>query len=247
MHTGSKEFHRASLRKGSPMNASGRIPIVLLPGMDGTGELLDGLARRLSSARPVHIVSYPPDEPLGYDELTAIAAARLPEGRFVILGESFSGPIAIGIAAKEPRAAGLILASSFARHPLPSLLIPFMRLLDSKRVPSWSIAAALLGAWGTPELKSRLREVQEKLPRETIEARAAAALRVDQRDALRRIACPVMCLHGRFDRVTGRRCVRQILLAQPHCQMQWLEAPHMLLETHPDEAARAIDAFCDRL
>jgi pimeloyl-[acyl-carrier protein] methyl ester esterase len=229
------------------MISSGHIPIVLLPGMDGTGELLAGLARRLSPSRPVHIISYPPGKPLGYDDLTAFAATRLPEGRFAILGESFSGPVAIEIAAKEPRAAGLILASSFAWHPLPPLLAPFTRLFDSRRIPFRIVESMLLGAWTTPELRTRLSELLKKLPRETLQARTAAALRVDKRQTLRQIACPSMCLHGRFDRVTGKRCVRQIILAQPRCQVQWLDAPHMLLETHPDEAAGAIGAFCDRL
>jgi pimeloyl-[acyl-carrier protein] methyl ester esterase len=226
------------------MNASSRLPIVLLPGMDGTGELLDALGGRLSRSRLVHIVSYPPSEPLGYAELTAFATARLPEGRFAILGESFSGPIAIGIAATVPRTAGLILASSFARHPLPSLLAPLTRLLDLRRVPSRIIEAALLGAWGAPGLRARLRELLERLPRETVQARAAEALRIDMRNVLRRVPCPAMCLHGRFDRVTGKRCVRQIVRARPQCQVRWLDAPHMLLQTHPDEAAGAIDEFC---
>jgi pimeloyl-[acyl-carrier protein] methyl ester esterase len=215
--------------------------------MDGTGELLEALAGRLSSSRPVHIVSYPLDEASGYDELTAFAATRAPKGRFAILGESFSGPIAIEIAASEPRAAGLILASSFAWHPAPSLLAPFTRMLDLRRIPAKIAEAALLGATGTPELKARLRALLQKLPREILQARAAEALRVDKRSRLAGIACPVMYLHGRFDRVTGQRCLRQILLAQPRCQVRRFDASHMLLETHPDEAAEAISEFCDGL
>ena len=138
--------------------ASQRIPIALLPGMDGTGELLDALASRLSLSRPVHIISYPLDEPLGYAELTGFAAARLPEGRFAILGESFSGPVAIEIAASEPRAAGLILASSFAWHPLPSLLAPFARRLDLRWMPSKIVEATLLNSVATQALRAHLRE-----------------------------------------------------------------------------------------
>ncbi|MGO9486649.1 MAG: alpha/beta fold hydrolase [Rhodomicrobium sp.] len=229
------------------MTASGRIPIVLLPGMDGTGELLDALARRLSLSRPVRIVSYPLDEPLGYTGLTAFAAARAPEGRFAILGESFSGPVAIEIAASEPRVAGLILASSFARYPIPSLFAPLARMLDLRRLPARAVEAALLGSTGTPELKARLRELLKKLPREIVQTRTAEALRADKRSRLAQFACPVMCLYGRFDRVTGKQCLRQILSAQPRCQVRRFDASHMLLETHPGEAARAIDAFCDGL
>ncbi len=229
------------------MIASRPIPILLLPGMDGTGELLKPLAARLSLSSPVHIVSYPLHEPLGYDDLAAFAAGLAPKERFVILGESFSGPVAIEIAAREPRAAGLILASSFAWHPFPSLFAPLARMLDLKRIPSKIVEAALLGTAGTPELKARLRELLEKLPREIVQARTAEVLRADKRSRLRQIACPVMCLYGRFDRVTGKQCVQQILLAQPRCQVRRFDASHMLLETHPDEAARAIDEFCGRL
>jgi len=229
------------------MTVSGRIPILLLPGMDGTGELLEALARRLTLSRPVHIVSYPPGKPLGYDDLTAFAAARAPGGRFAVLGESFSGPIAIEIAASEPRAAGLILASSFAWYPAPSLLAPFTRMLDLRRVPARIAEAVLLGGTGTPELKARFHALRKRLPREIVQARAAEALRVDKRSRLRQVACPVMCLQGRFDRVTGKRCLRQILSAQPRCELRRFDASHMLLETHPDEAAKAIDEFCDGL
>jgi pimeloyl-[acyl-carrier protein] methyl ester esterase len=112
--------------------------------MDGTGELLTGLIERLSLHRPVRVISYPTNISLGYDDLTTFVANRAPKDRFAILGESFSGPIAIEIAATEPRVAGLILASSFAWHPIPSLFIPLAHTLDTKWMPTRIIEAALL-------------------------------------------------------------------------------------------------------
>src|SRR6266849_5616303 len=98
------------------MTAAKNLSVLLLPGLDGTGQLLRDLSEQLAGHRPVHVISYPVDRPLDYGQLTALVEARLPNGQFVILGESFSGPIAIEIAAREKqRVAGLILASSFAR------------------------------------------------------------------------------------------------------------------------------------
>ena len=230
-----------------PARTGERIPILLLPGMDGTGELLDELAGKLSLGRRVHLVSYPLDQPLGYGALTALAAAQAPGEPFAVLGESFSGPIAIEIAASHPFAAGLILASSFARHPLPSVLARFARLLDLKRVPARIVEAVLLGRTGTPELRARLAEVLAKVPSDVIQMRAAEALRADVRHRLGQAGCPVLCLHGRFDRVTGARCVREILAAQPRCRLRRFDAAHMLLETHAGEAAKVIGEFCDEL
>jgi pimeloyl-[acyl-carrier protein] methyl ester esterase len=223
------------------------VPILLLPGMDGTGELLDELAAHLSQSRPVSVLSYPFDGPQSYHALTAYAAAKAPWDRFAVLGESFSGPIAIELAASDPRAAGLILASSFAGPPLPSLLAPFVRLLSPAKAPAWIAEAALLGSTGTPELRARMRKLQAKLPARAIQARAAEALRADKQDRLRQVACPVLCLYGTRDRVTPMRCVRRIVEAQPRCQLRKVDAAHMLLETHAQEAARVIGAFCGEL
>jgi pimeloyl-[acyl-carrier protein] methyl ester esterase len=231
------------------MTVAETISIVLLPGMDGIGELLKPLAERLSSTRLASIISYPFDEPLGYDALTRYVAERLPDNRFVVLGESFSGPIAVEIAATHSRAVGLILASSFAWYPIPALFAPLVRMLDPRWVPAKIVEATLLGPAATPALKARLHQVLllKTLPRNVLRARVGEVLRVDKRSRLRQVTCPVMCLHGKYDRWIGRGCVDTIVSAQPRCHVVQLEASHMLLETHADAAAAAIGAFCARL
>ncbi|HEV2155993.1 alpha/beta hydrolase [Bradyrhizobium sp.] len=230
-------------------NHSMQIPdntaIVLLPGMDGTGELLRPLAERLSAHRSVQLVGYPTDCVLGYDQLAAYVGERLPSGRFVVLGESFSGPIAIEIAATVTRVAGLVLASSFARHPLPASLMALTPLLDLKWIPTSIIVAALMGSAATPELKVRLRQVLNALPREILRTRAQEVLRVDKRDRLGGIACPVLCLHGRSDRLVSRKYVDEVVAARSGSQVCWLDAPHMLLATHVDAAVDVIEQFCE--
>jgi pimeloyl-ACP methyl ester carboxylesterase len=219
--------------------------IVILPGLDGTGELLKPLVDGLSLHRLVQLIAYPTDQQLGYDQLVTFVAKRAPKGNFFILGESFSGPIAIEFAATNPHVVGLILASSFARHPLPKLLLPFVRILDMRWIPSSIVVSMLLGSTGTDELKSHLIRVLRKLPPMVIRARASEVLRVDKRSRLREITCPVLCLHGRYDRLVRRKYVDEIALAQPGCRVSWFDASHMLLETHPDEASKAINEFCE--
>src|SRR5436309_344825 len=99
------------------------VALVLLPGMHGTGELFAEFTAALGSEHEAIAVSYPQDRPLDYAQLESIVRSRLPADRpFVILGESFSGPIAISIAASAPRGLrGIILCVSFAKNPLPRL------------------------------------------------------------------------------------------------------------------------------
>jgi pimeloyl-ACP methyl ester carboxylesterase len=212
--------------------------------MDGSGALLTGLVECLASFRPVLVISFPNDKPLTYDDLTASVVERLPDSRFVLLGESFSGPIAIEVAARQQRVAGLVLAASFARHPMPSLFAPLARMLDLKWVPARLVEAALLGSAKRPDLKKTLRQVLATLPPEVIRTRASEVLRIDKRDRLRAVSCPILCLHARFDRLVSKKYLDEIASLRPHCEVRTLNAPHMVLETHPVEAAFAINDFC---
>ena len=103
--------------------------LVLLPGMDGTGALFAPLLHELSPAIRPLVVTYPPNERLGYAELAERVETQLPAADdYVLLGESFSGPVATLLAGRHPPGLrGLILACSFVRSPHPSLA-PFRRL-----------------------------------------------------------------------------------------------------------------------
>ena len=118
------------------------VTLVLLPGMDGTGELFAPFVAALGPDQAVTVVRYPAEPALGYAELESFARAALPADRpFVLVGESFSGPIAIRIAADPPpNLVGVVLSTTFARAPLPgpsvlALLAPLMRLAPVRAAP----------------------------------------------------------------------------------------------------------------
>jgi pimeloyl-ACP methyl ester carboxylesterase len=91
--------------------------------MDGTGHLFEPFIAALGGEFNVKVVRYPAAEPLGYAELEGIARAALPlEGPCVLLGESFSGPIAISLAASAPeRLQGAHLVLHLREQPAPCL------------------------------------------------------------------------------------------------------------------------------
>lgn len=97
--------------------------LLLLPGLDGTGRLFGPLLRELSAGWHPVVVSYPMDANADYEVLTQLALRAVPaDGPLVLLGESFSGPVAIKLAvALGARVQALILCCSFARNPRPGL------------------------------------------------------------------------------------------------------------------------------
>src|ERR1700761_1771928 len=114
--------------------------LVLLPGLHGTDRLFQGLRQAFGAAYETLAISYPKDVPLGYEALEAQVREQLPTQPFVLFGESFSGPIAIRIAADPPTGLiGLILCATFAKNPYPRLAWAkrFASYLPLKSLPRW--------------------------------------------------------------------------------------------------------------
>jgi len=97
--------------------------ILILPGMDGTGDLLLDFLHALPSQMHKKIAIYPKDRVLSQDDLAKLVRSICedfePE---VILAESFSTALAIRIAAERPKnLKGLVLCVGFAASPLRGL------------------------------------------------------------------------------------------------------------------------------
>ena len=94
--------------------------LILLPGLDGTGILFADFVKAIDPCVDCLVLSYPKDQPMGYGDLDALVARSLPLSRpYVLLGESFAGPLALRIAARAPVGlVALILCVTFAKNPI---------------------------------------------------------------------------------------------------------------------------------
>lgn len=222
--------------------------LVILPGLDGTGTqhapFIDALG---DVPGAVTVVRYPRDQALDYKGLEALARAALPvDVPFVLLGESFSGPIAISIAADPPpNMRGLVLSTTFARAPVP-VLSPFAAWLppvSARRVPMNLLSWLLLGRWATPDVTAALRCALSSVPSATLRHRAALTLAVDVSPLLQRITLPVLYLRARGDRLIRPAAGREITAAIRGASLLQIEGPHLLLQACPQQSAQAVAAF----
>jgi len=227
------------------------VALVILPGMDGAAAPRADFAAAVGPGIEPHVISYPPDPALGYPELEAQVRASLPTDRpYVLLGESFSGPIAISIAAsRPPQLIGLVLCVTFARNPLPLLgsmpwLLP---LVPFGLAPIRVISAVLMGRFATAPLIEALRVTFDEVSTQTFKARLAAVARADMRPALANIRVPVLYLRASEDRLVPPRCADAIARVATQTRIVDIEAPHMLLQVAADEAAAIVGAFVDTL
>jgi pimeloyl-ACP methyl ester carboxylesterase len=218
-----------------------------MPGLHGTSALFGPFARALAPHFDVRTLDHPCDARCGYDELTELAAQALPsDAPFVLFGESFSGPIAIRLAARAPRGiVGLVLTASFATCPWPWLaqLAPLARV----RPPTFAARFGLIGSYGAPDVRAALDLELARLPLDVFRARITAIRDIDVRADLERIAVPVLDVRGTRDLVVPRRAGRVIRAHAPAARTLELDAPHLVAQARPLELARTLaDAFGGR-
>src|SRR5262249_29393772 len=99
------------------------LTLVLLPGLDGTSILFRPFIRALPPGIEARCVEYASAGPHDYAGLLpTIRAACSGLDDFVILGWSFSGPLALRAAAESPPGLrGVVICASFVSAPWPPL------------------------------------------------------------------------------------------------------------------------------
>ena len=222
--------------------------IVLLPGLDGTGVLFRPFIEHLPAELPATVVSYPVDQALGYADLLPRVLGALPQNEpFVILGESFSGPLALMAAARHP--AGLravILCATFIRNPtlfrwkwLARLVHPIL----FSAYPRFTSAKALLGGYSSADLRQLIHQAISSVDPRVLAHRVREVLAVDVTEELRTCPVPVLYLRGMKDLVVPSHNARELQAVSPSIQVSAISSPHMVLQTQPAACVEVISTF----
>lgn len=219
--------------------------IVLLPGLDGTGDLFTRFVVAAPADVSLEPMALPRDVPRNYRELAKWVLPRLPWESFVLVAESFSGPLAILVAEQCDRVAGVVLVATFVKHPLPRAIRHCLQLLCRQPPPEFALRAVLTG--GDAELAAAVRRAMLSVNRDVVAARIAAALQVDVARELRALPCPVLYLQAGRDRLVSARSGALIREVKPDVQLVRIDGPHLLLQACPHEAWVHVMQFSDRV
>lgn len=228
------------------------IRALVLPGMDGTGELLSDFIAALAPEIDADAVTYPADRALGYDVLSRIAEDALPaQGKCLLLAESFSGPVALRLARALPdRLLGVVLAASFASAPrtpwLPVASASLGRIasrLPIQQMPRALLSFFMMGRWATREHRSRLDKALQAVEPDVIRRRILEATHIDALASLRDLSVPLLYLLATQDRMISGASWNTIKAALPHAALAEIEGPHCLFLTRPDLCAEAVKGW----
>ena len=221
--------------------------LVLLPGLDGTEVLLQPLLASLPGSVQPLVVTFPTAGDNAYAHLLAMvrrAVADLPE--CYVLGWSFSGPLALMLAAAEPeKVRGIILSASFVRAPTPLLSMLRFALMPP---PVWMWRAARrLPLWlfrpRTDELRRAKSETWERVSARVVAARLRAIAGVDATGLLHVCRQPLLYIASSEDGIVPRRNAAEVVRLRPSVELVTIEGPHLAMFSNPQAAAQAIGQF----
>lgn len=228
---------------------SGRVTLCLLPGLDGTGLLYRRLESELQRNFATSTLAYDLDEG-SYVGLANKLMPRLPRGRpFVLVAESFAGPLAIILAARRPPGLqAVVLAASFARTPINGgrNMATLMEHLPAWRPPRLLLEHVLMGGDRDSALARQLAEILADIPPAILKARALAALRCDVSAELARLDVPLLYLAATRDRLISSAAGDWIAKSYPDTERANVDAPHFVFQLAAEAAAGCIRAFLSR-
>ena len=219
----------------------------MLPGLNGTSALFEPLLPYLDDRLEVDCLALPDSGPQDHESLARRLAPRLRaiEAPFVLLGESFSGPLAYRLAQDRPRGLrGVIFAAAFLGCPHPLLSLLPLRLLPLPQrlltLPSL-LKLFCLGSQADPALIERLRQEIQAIPTALLRARL---LGLSQPQVpLQPLELPALHLLPLQDRLVMPRASARL---EQHCrqlQQVAIAGPHFLLQRQPQACAQAIERF----
>src|SRR5260221_7491714 len=184
---------------------------VLLPGLDGTGDLFAPFVQSPGNNFTCHVVSYPRAELLNYQQLMPRIRGVMPwDQSYTLVAESFAGPLALQFAAAQPEhIKAIVLVASFASNPIHPLL-EWARFLvkDSwlQNPLSHSMLKKFFFADDCPSgLAGQILESIRSVRSDVLAHRLRLALETDVSQLLRSCEKPILYLAGTHDKIVGKR------------------------------------------
>lgn len=210
--------------------------------MDGTGLLFRRLIRALPSHIEPIVHAYDSQRCADYDALFAALPAI--DEPYAILGESFSGPLAIRRAAEDENVRALILTASFERAPRPALawLSMLSRPVFQRPPPRAVLKHVLIGPYATSDLIDEVHAAIAQVRGEVLSHRLHQIANIDVTRELASVRCPLLYMQGKHDRLVPRSCGERITRGE-HRILSTVDAGHLLLQSQPEVSAAGIAQF----
>lgn len=221
--------------------------IVILPGLDGTGQLLRDLQEQLSKSHDVSVAQYP-SEMHRYEDLVGHLSSWLPEEDYIIVAESFAGPLAVKIASAHPKGLqSIAFVATFAKRPrnIPIWFAHILHLLPLRSKYFVRLAQPIvMGPWANEAFTRDFASVLKDAVPSTLIGRLRAVHTVDVTTSLADLTIPSIYLRATRDMIVPARAASDF--SRRVVEHSQIDGPHFLLQAEPAQTAKQILDFAAR-
>ena len=226
-----------------------KLKIVLLPGMDGTGELFAPLLKYFQGYT-CQVIALPQSGPQDYSSLTKYVKKQLPKQEFVLIAESFSGPIAAKLAQQKiGNLKGVVFVATFLSSPNKALLslakqLP-IKILSKLPGARYFIKKFFMGSSAEKHLIDQFISLVDQTPVKILKNRIDVMQKLRYQKFISLI--PSIYILAKSDKLVPdnkakefRECFNGLLIKE-------IDGPHFVLQTEAIELANVIEGFLSKL
>jgi pimeloyl-ACP methyl ester carboxylesterase len=206
------------------------------------------LEQAFAAYLPTLVIGYPPDQCWDYPALADYVCARLPASPFIIIAESFAGPLALLMAQRSNNnLRALVLCATFVRNPYPFISRVLRPLLCDRlfriKPNKWLIRLMIAGTDAPVALIERTLANLAQVSTAVLRQRLDAVLDCDARAWLQHCKLPLLHIHARRDHLLPRRSAREMQRLRPDMLSIEIDSPHFVLQRQSGECTQHIIAF----
>lgn len=220
--------------------------IILLPGMDGTGLLFEPLKREFDDEPDIQVISYPPDMNLSYAQLSEKVRSELHEQEeFVLVAESFAGPIGYQIAVNPPaNLKAVIFVATFLTLPKKfrrlMKVFPFGWLLNL-HIPTFFVKIFFMGKDIPAEVIALFRQSIKQLKPGVLAFRLKELYNLKGSNKIIDVPCSYIVASN--DKLVPKIHVNEYKQIAPQLDVVEIKGPHFIAQANPGECAKVIKKY----
>ena len=225
--------------------------IVLLPGMDGTGELFESVLNELSEHECL-VIPLPSSGQQDYASLVEYVKSKLPEEECILVAESFSGPIDAYLAEEEKvkvKVKGIVFVATFLTPP-SKFLLAMSQLLPIKflsKLPGSGLVlqAMMFGHQASKDLLNQFQNIIDQIDIKILKNRLKTmqSLKFIGKES----NVPATYILPTNDRLVSNSKHHEFNKYFSQLQVKEVNGPHFVLQTNPEESAQIISEFVKEL
>ncbi len=216
--------------------------LVLVPGLDGTGDLFKPFLKVLPKELNTLTIRYPKDKVLTFEEIVEVVNKQIPKNQsIIILAESFAGPVVLNLMKNyKIDVEKIIFCTTFSISPRKKLLtllkvIP-LNLLLHLSIPNVILKYFCVGKDASKELVDLVKEVIKIVKPEVLASRLRMLVDIDERNSLSGLSnIDCFYIQASEDKLIPNECIDDFVDNIPTLKVKVINGSHFIIQAKPDE------------